>query len=184
MKISLIAAMARNGVIGLDNKLPWRLPADLAWFKKNTQGKPLLMGRKTWESLPFRPLPGRKHFVLTRSPDYQACKPNGELVAEVSVVNSLDAAIAQAENYCQTNGELDELMIIGGATIYKATLNKETQPWCERMYLTIIDDDFQGDASFPEYDNKVWTLSYTQACLADENNPHDYDFMIMDKDVL
>jgi len=80
MKISLIAAMARNNVIGLDNKLPWRLPADLAWFKKNTLGKPLLMGRKTWESLPFRPLPGRKHFVITRTDDYQACKYFQEMV--------------------------------------------------------------------------------------------------------
>jgi len=176
MKISLIAAMARNHIIGLDNKLPWSLPADLAWFKKNSMGKPLLMGRKTWESLPFRPLPGRKHFVVTRNPEYVATKPDGTLVAEVSVVDSVTKAIEQAEKYCAGQDDIEELMIMGGATIYRDTLHL-----CDRMYLTIIDEAIEGDASFPDFDMQHWQESYRQPCLADDKNRHNYDFLILDR---
>jgi len=181
MKISLIVAMARNHIIGIDNQLPWKLPADLAWFKKNSMGKPLLMGRKTWESLPFRPLPGRKHFVITRNPDYQAKKPDGTFVAEVSVLSSVNEAIAQAKTYCQNSAEshaeeINELIIMGGATIYAETLEL-----CDRMYLTIIDEDISGDAKFPQFDVNQWTENFRQECLADEKNPHNYKFVIFDK---
>lgn len=193
MKISLIVAMARNHIIGIDNRLPWKLPADLAWFKKNSMGKPLLMGRKTWESLPIRPLPGREHFIVTRNSKYQACKPDGTLVAPLPIdttatqeqtqtgnnthiCESVQQAIAQAKHYCQSRPDVDELMIMGGASIYAETLER-----CDRMYLTIIDEDIPGDASFPQFEKSQWKETFRQNHQADEKNPHHYDFVILDR---
>lgn len=133
--LTLIAAVAANGVIGKDNKLPWRLPEDLKRFKALTMGHPMIMGRKTWESLPGR-LPGRPHIVVSRNPDYRA---DG-----ATVVNSLAAAIAAA-------GDTDEVFVIGGGELYAQALAE-----ADRLQLTEIAADFDGDARFPAVDRRRW----------------------------
>jgi dihydrofolate reductase len=135
--LTLIAAVARNGVIGIDNRLPWHLPADLKHFKALTLGHTVVMGRKTWESLPasFRPLPGRRNIVVTRDGSYQA--------ASATIAMSLPAAIAAAEN--------GEAFVIGGAELYAAAL-----PLANRLQLTEIDATFEGDAYFPAIDCHHW----------------------------
>jgi dihydrofolate reductase len=134
MKLTLIAAVARNGVIGHDNQLLWHLPEDLAHFKRTTLGAPVVMGRKTWDSLParFRPLPGRRNVVLTRQPGWQA--PGAE------VAHNLDAALAGLQ-------DVPEVFVIGGAELYAAAL-----PRADALVLTEIDRDFDGDARFPAWD--------------------------------
>lgn len=168
MKISLIAAMAENRIIGFNNQLPWHLPADLAWFKKNTLNKPIVMGRKTWESLPFRPLSGRVNIIVSRDKSYQPLNKKNQLVAEALVVTSVNAAIetAQSEN-------LSELVFIGGAMLYEQVLDK-----VDDLYLTIVKGDFKGDAWFPEIDFTQWQESFSQDNEPDEKNPHRYSFKI------
>ncbi len=135
--LTLIVAVARNGVIGLDNRLPWHLPADLKHFRALTLGRTVIMGRKTWESLPnkFRPLPGRQNIVVTRSAGYAA---EGAVV-----VGSLPAAVAAAQS--------DEAFVIGGAELYAAAL-----PLADRLQLTEIDADFDGDTHFPAVAPREW----------------------------
>lgn len=135
MKIALIAAMAANRVIGKDNKMPWHLPEELGYFKQVTMGKPIIMGRKTFESIGCV-LPGRKNIVLTSNPSYYA--------EGVTVVTTLDAALAAA-NGCE------EVMIIGGARLYQQMLEK-----ADRLYLTKIELTVEGDAFFPEYQDFGW----------------------------
>ncbi|WP_435275798.1 type 3 dihydrofolate reductase [Psychrobium sp. nBUS_13] len=138
MKIAMIAAMAKNRVIGKDNKMPWHLPEELAYFKKITMGKPIVMGRNTFESI-GRPLPGRQNIVVSR---------NSELSIEgVTVVNSIDEAISAADN-------CEELMIIGGAMLYEHML-----PKADVLYLTEIELDVDGDAYFPDYNQHQWLKS-------------------------
>lgn len=137
MRLSAIVAMASNRVIGANNQLPWRLPADLARFKRLTLGHTLVMGRKTYESI-GRPLPGRTMIVVTRQRDYA---PQG-----VKVAHSVDEALALAQ------GD-DEVFIIGGAELYAQTMDR-----LDRLYLTRIDRDFPGDVSFPEVDLSTWKL--------------------------
>ncbi len=134
--LSLIAAMAKGRVIGRDNTLPWQLPEDLKHFKTTTLGKPVIMGRKTWESL-GRPLPGRRNIVISRNADYS---PTGGELAP-----SLQAAIAMA-------AEADEIFVIGGADIYRQAL-----PLAQRLYLTEIALDVAGDAHFPEFALADWS---------------------------
>jgi dihydrofolate reductase len=133
--LSLIAAMANQRVIGRDNTLPWRLPEDLQHFKRTTLGKPVIMGRKTWESL-GRPLPGRRNIVVSRNPDYLPV--GGELVS------SLEAAVA-------ATADVDEAFVIGGADLYRQAL-----PLAQRIYLTEIAGDYAGDAHFPEFAAADW----------------------------
>lgn len=135
-RLSLIAAVAANGVIGSDNALPWRLSEDLKHFKALTLGHPVVMGRKTYESI-GRPLPGRRNIVITRNPAYRAggCETMG----------SLEAALAAC------NGTTDEVFVIGGAQIYAEAL-----PLAQRLHLTEIRRDFPGDARFPEFDRDAW----------------------------
>jgi dihydrofolate reductase len=135
--MTLIAAVARNGVIGKDNVLPWHLPEDLKHFKQLTTGQAVIMGRKTWESLPerFRPLPGRLNIVVTRNPAYRA--------EGATVVSSL----AEAEKV----GAGKTAYIIGGAELYTHAL-----PFAQHMVLTEIDADVEGDAYFPSYDHAEW----------------------------
>jgi dihydrofolate reductase len=135
--LTLIAAVARNGVIGIDNRLPWRLPADLQHFKALTMGHVVIMGRKTWESLPgkFRPLPGRRNIVVTRDGSYHA--------EGATVATSLAAAIAAADG--------GEAFLIGGAELYVAAL-----PLADCLQLTEIDAAFEGDTFFPAIDPHHW----------------------------
>ena len=160
--------MAENRVIGINNQLPWRLPADLGWFKKNTLNKPIVMGRKTWESLPFRPLPGRLNIIISRDENYQALNTRSEVVLDTLVVASVDEAIKKAR---QKN--LAELMFIGGATLYQQVLDK-----VDNLYLTMVKGTFEGDAWFPKVDFSQWQEVFHQDNEPDENNPHHYSFKI------
>ncbi len=137
MIVSIIVAMDKNRLIGRDNDLPWRLPSDLAHFKKVTMNKPILMGRKTYDSI-GRPLPGRKNIVLTHDKNLE--------IEGVTVVNSLDAAMSAAR-------DAEELMVIGGGAVYERVL-----PITQRMYLSFIDGEFEGDAWFPEFDENDWEI--------------------------
>lgn len=140
MQISIIVACSRNGVIGVDNSLPWRLPEDLRHFKDVTMGKPMIMGRKTFDSI-GRALPGRTTLVVTRQRDWQR--------EGVEVCSTLDAALARAEQYL--TAEQREVMIVGGEQVYRQCL-----PLASRIYLTRIDADVDGDAFFPEFDQSQW----------------------------
>lgn len=141
MTISMIAAVARNGVIGAHNSIPWRLPSDFAFFKRTTMGKPLLMGRKTFESI-GKPLAGRINIVVTRQQGYQ---PEGVLV-----FSSLSAAIEHARTMAAADGH-DEVFIGGGAEIYS-----EAMPQADRLYITHVDLTPEGETRFPEIDPDVW----------------------------
>jgi dihydrofolate reductase len=157
-RITLIAAIARNGVIGRNNKLPWKLSADLQHFKALTMGHPMIMGRKTWESLPGR-LPGRPHIVVSRNPDYRA--------EGASVVTSLAAAIAAA-------GDTDEVFVIGGAELYSQAL-----AIADRLQLTEIAADFEGDARFPAYDRAAWQETAREQHRAESG--FDYAFVTYER---
>ncbi|MEP6343217.1 MAG: dihydrofolate reductase [Maricaulaceae bacterium] len=140
-KLSLIVARSRNGVIGVDGDLPWRLPSDLKHFKQTTLGKPVLMGRVTWESLPF-PLPGRPNLVLTRNDTYKAKK--------AEVFTDLHEMVGRGFELAGLMGEA-EVMLIGGAKLYTALL-----PFCDRCYVTEVDTMIEGDAHFPALSEFDW----------------------------
>ncbi|WP_269532517.1 dihydrofolate reductase [Chitinimonas sp. BJYL2] len=135
-KLSLIAALARNGTVGINNTLPWHLPDDLKYFKATTSGHPIIMGRKTYDSI-GRPLPGRHNIVVTRDPAWHA---DG-----VTVVHSIDEAITAA-------GKANEVFLIGGATLYAEAL-----PRADRLYLTEIEAEVEGDAFFPAWPREQFT---------------------------
>ena len=160
MKISLIAAMAENHVIGRNNQLPWRLPADLKRFKALTMGKPIVMGRKTWESL-GRPLPGRTNIVITRDIGYQA--------EGCVVVHSIDQALEVAAGS-------DEVMVIGGAKLYQQMLDR-----ADRLYLTLVKSDVEGDTWFPEFDLTQWHEVQREAHSRDDKNEFDYEFVLLER---
>jgi len=148
--------MARNRVIGRNNSLPWRLPADLQHFKRVTMGKPIIMGRKTWESLPGL-LPNRRHIVVTRQSDYQA--------ERAETASDLQQAIELA-------GDVDEVMIVGGATLYELAL-----PVADHLYMTLVDADIEGDASFPEFDLSLWQEISRDHLPPDEKNRYGMEFV-------
>ena len=160
MKLSVIVAMAANRVIGHANRLPWHLPADLKHFKATTLGKPVLMGRKTWESI-GRPLPGRTNIVITRDTAYTA---DGCVV-----VHSLDEAIRVA-------GEAEEAMVIGGAELYRQAL-----PLADTLYLTLVHGEFTGDTRFPEWRQDEWREIGRVDHEPDESNPHAYSFLTLER---
>lgn len=167
MKLSLIVALAENRVIGRDNKLPWYLPNDLKYFKQVTLGKPVIMGRKTYESI-GRPLPGRSNIIITRQPDYQPPAANDS----VKVVASLEAARELAEHICLIDGQ-QEAMIIGGAEIYSLAL-----ALVDRMYLTEVHAVVDGDAYFPEFDRDAWNKVAGEDFAATGPNPYAYSFNV------
>ena len=152
----MIVAMDDQRLIGRDNGLPWRLPADLQRFKSITMGKPIVMGRLTWESL-GRPLPGRRNIVITTRQDYTA--------EGADVVNSPEAAIALV-------AEVPEIMIIGGARLYEQML-----PMAQRLYLTRVHGCFEGDTWFPEIRDEEWLEHSREDFSADEKNPHDWSLL-------
>ncbi|HMX54154.1 MAG TPA: type 3 dihydrofolate reductase [Plasticicumulans sp.] len=158
--LSQIVAIGRNRVIGAGNALPWRLPDDLAHFKRLTLGKPVLMGRKTWESL-GRPLPGRDNLVITRNPGYHA--------AGARVFASLDTALAACS-------DAPEIMLIGGAELYAQTL-----PICDRLYLTEIDAAPDGDAFFPALDPADWRETAAEPHPADARHAHAFTWWTLER---
>ena len=159
MIISLIAALATDRVIGMENAMPWHLPGDLAWFKRNTLNKPVIMGRKTFESI-GRPLPGRLNIVISSKP--------GEHEG-VTWVTSVDAALAAA-------GDVEEVMVMGGGRVYEQLL-----PKAYRLYLTHIDAEVEGDTHFPDYEPDDWESTFSEFHDADEQNSHGYCFEILDR---
>jgi dihydrofolate reductase len=162
--------MAEDRVIGINNELPWRLPADLGWFKQNTLNKPVVMGRKTWESLPTRPLPGRTNLIVTRDKTYQPRNTKNEAV-QALLVGSVDEAIAYAQSE-----SVQELMFIGGAMLYEQVLKR-----ANTLYLTLVSGEFEGDAWFPEIDFSQWRETYRQENEPDEKNSHHYSFCIYER---
>ncbi len=164
MMISLIAALAKDRVIGMTNAMPWHLPADLAWFKANTLGKPVVMGRKTFESI-GRPLPKRLNIILSS-------QSGGD--HRVTWVTSIEQALAVAQN--TTAGDAVEVMIVGGGNIYTQFL-----PYADRLYLTHIDAEVTGDTYFPYYSANEWRRSFTKSCNADETNAYRYCFEILER---
>jgi len=160
MKISLIVALAANRVIGVDNRMPWHLSADLKRFKAITWGKPILMGRKTHESI-GRPLLGRHNIVLTADPAYRA--------EGCSVAHSLAEAMDLA-------GEAEELMVIGGASLYENFL-----PQADRLYLTLIEREFDGDTYFPAFSPEDWRESASQTVADDPSVDFTYRFLVLER---
>jgi len=157
--ISLIAALAADRIIGMENAMPWDLPADLAWFKRNTLKKPVIMGRLTFESI-GRPLPGRLNIVVSSKPG---------TTEGVTWVTSLDEAL-------QTAGDAEEIMVIGGGRVYEQMLKR-----ADRLYLTHIDAEVEGDTQFPDYEPDEWQSTFSEFHDADEQNSHSYCFEILDR---
>jgi len=161
MIISIIVAMGKNRVIGNKGKLPWHMPADMKYYRDKTKGKPIIMGRKTFESMGSKPLPDRTNIIITHDQDYKA---EGAIVA-----HSADEALKAA-------GNTEEVMIIGGSHIYKEFL-----PKANRIYLTIIEGEFKGDAFFPEYDITEWKEISYEEHERDKDNPYDYRFVVLER---
>lgn len=165
MKISLVAAVAENGVIGKNNDLPWHLPDDMKFFMTKTIGHHVIMGRKNYESLPekYKPLANRTNIVITRSQDYAA--------PGCSVVHSMDDALSIA----QASGE-EEAMVIGGAEIYKLAL-----PRAHRLYITEIKASVAGDVYFPKFDKNQWQEVSRIAHAKDDRHAYAFDFVVYER---
>ncbi|HII3840580.1 type 3 dihydrofolate reductase [Pasteurella multocida] len=159
MTFSLIVTMTKNHVIGKDNQMPWHLPADLAWFRQNTTGKPVIMGRKTFESI-GRPLPKRTNLVLSRQP---------YLHEGVIWQNSLESAVDFVK-------DSPEILLIGGGELFKQYLHK-----ADKLYLTEIQTELEGDTFFPEIVWQDWQIEYEAWRQADEKNPYDCRFLILSR---
>ena len=169
MKITFVVAVARNGVIGKDNALPWHLPEDLKFFKRVTMSKPVIMGRKTYDSI-GKPLVKRPNIVVTRNADYHA--------AGTLVVDSLETALARSESLLRMQAAPDdaEVAIIGGAQIFEAAL-----PIVDKLYFTEVHADIEGDIYFPEFDRSQWIETWREDHAACEKNPHPYSFVVLER---
>lgn len=154
-QITLIAAMGKNRAIGLNGQMPWHIPAELQHFKRQTMGKTIVMGRKTWQSI-GRPLPGRQNIVISRNSNYEA--------EGAEVVSSLQAAVDQSES--------SEIMIIGGGQLYELAL-----PMANRLILTLIDAEPEADTWFPQWQDSQWATGQVQKYAADETNPLSYQIV-------
>lgn len=159
VRVSMIAAVAENGVIGRENDMPWYIPSDLQFFKRTTLGKPLIMGRKQFESV-GRPLPKRVNIVVSRQPGYQ---PDG-----VIVINDFDAAIAHAKSIAVDDG-VDEVMIIGGGEIYRRGL-----VLADRLYITHVELQPEGDVYFPDIDPEIWDVVDTPLVAPSDKDEASY----------
>ncbi|MGG1574168.1 dihydrofolate reductase [Fictibacillus sp. NRS-1165] len=156
--ISFVFAMDENGLIGNRNELPWHLPADLQYFKKVTMGKPIVMGRKTFDSI-GKPLPGRENIILTRNESFQA--------EGCTIIHSVQQALERKE---------EEVCVIGGAEVFSLFM-----PYVQRMYITKINESFQGDTYFPEIDESEWKLVSETPGIVDGKNKYSHDFLVMEK---
>lgn len=164
-------ARARNGVIGRDGDIPWRLKSDMALFRANTLGKPVIMGRKTWESLPRRPLPGRMNIVITRDGSYsETGMSRGALVCE-----RFDEAVQIAREQAEED-EVDEICVIGGAALFELAL-----PKARRIYLTEVDADVPGDVFFPPFDEAPWKEVLREEHAAGPDDEYDFVFRVLDR---
>ena len=159
--ITFLVAMDKNRVIGRENQLPWHLPEDLKYFKRVTMGHPIAMGRKTHDSI-GRILPGRENIVITRQTDYQC---NG-----CTLFFSVDDFVKNCRN------KDEEIFVIGGAEIFK-----EIFAFADRLYITYINEEFEGDTFFPEFDLTAWELLSCEKGIRDDKNPFDYDFRIYNR---
>jgi dihydrofolate reductase len=163
-RISLVVAMDENGLIGRDGGLPWRLPDDMAWFRRVTMGKPVMMGRKTYDSIParFRPLPGRHNIIITRNRDYRA--------EGCTVVHSVAEALVAA-------GDAPEVMVAGGAMVYAAVL-----PQATHLYLTLVDGEFVGDTYFPPVNWHEWRETWRDVHEPDERHAHRFTWLVLERE--
>ncbi len=161
--LAMVVAMDKNRLIGADNGLPWRLPDDMQWFVQQTMGKPVIMGRKTYASIPakFRPLKGRHNIVLTRDRSYEA--------PGATVVHSVEDALAA--------GDAPEIIIGGGANLYAQLLPQTT-----RLYLTLVEAELEGDAYFPEFEWSAWQETFRQHHPADERHNFAFTWLILERD--
>jgi dihydrofolate reductase len=159
LSISFIVAMDIQQAIGLGNDLPWRLPADLAYFKKTTLNHTILMGRKTYESM-GKPLPSRTNVILTQNKEYEA--------EGCTIVHNVEEAVALFKN--------EEVFVIGGAEIFKLFM-----PFVDRLYITLIEHEFEADTYFPEFDIEDWNLVSSEDGIKDAKNPYDYSFLVYEK---
>lgn len=160
MKLSIIVAMDENQLIGKNNALPWYLSEDLAYFKKTTIGKTVLMGCKTYESIGF-PLPNRRNIIVSGNANLQA--------EGCELVSSIESALELTKND-------DEVMIMGGGSFYKQIL-----PSVDRLYITQIEGEFKGDTYFPEFNRDDFIETFRESHMLDEKNPHTYHFTILDR---
>jgi dihydrofolate reductase len=164
LRLSLLVAMAKNRVIGRNNRLPWHLPADLKHFKFLTMGQTIVMGRKTFESI-GKPLPGRANIIITHQTDYE--------VLGATVVNSLENALMICE---ETSTDNSENFIIGGEKLYRQTLKL-----CQRIYITEIQRDFEGDVYFPEFDLTDWKETQRDKRISDNDDRLEFHFVVLDR---
>ncbi|MBL0124218.1 MAG: type 3 dihydrofolate reductase [Betaproteobacteria bacterium] len=160
MRVNLIVAMAKNRAIGINNKMPWHLPADFAWFKKHTLGHPIIMGRKTFESI-GKPLPGRRNIVVSRNKEWRA--------EGCDVFSSLDAALASCTS-------AEQVFVIGGATLYNEAL-----PVADRLYITEVDVTTEGDTYFPVLESGAWQECWREHRASDEKNAYAMEWVILDR---
>ncbi len=167
VSLALIVAQGRNRVIGAEGRLPWRLAGDLAFFKRTTMGAPILMGRRTWESLPKRPLPGRANIILSRNWQYPA--------EGARVYTTLAPALAAARAMAVRAGK-PEAFVIGGAALYEMAL-----PFADRIYITDVDAAPEGDVFFPELDARQWRASELERAPAGGGNDHAYSIRRLDR---
>lgn len=167
LHIAFVVAIADNGVIGRANGLPWRLSGDMAWFKRITTGKPVIMGRKTWDSLPRKPLPNRPNIVVTRDAGFRA--EGAEVAASVEAALMRGRALAEAAG-------ADEIMVIGGAQIYDAALDA-----ADRLYITEVHAEPEGDVSFPSFNPREWREVSRERHAAGEKDTADYSFVVLER---
>jgi dihydrofolate reductase len=167
VRLALVVAMSDNGVIGRDGGLPWHLRSDLKRFKEITQFKPIIMGSTTWDSLPKKPLPGRLNIVLSRDPRMEA---EGGIIC-TSLMEALDIAREHA-----ADDGADEICVIGGANVYEQTL-----PKADRLYVSHVHADVEGDAHVPPIDPAVWQVTSEESFSKTENDDHDFTLRVYDR---
>lgn len=167
MIVSLVVAVAENGVIGRNGQLPWRMPSDLKAFRRLTMGKPIIMGRKTWDSLPRKPLPGRTNIVLSRD---QSFEPGGAVACETWM-----EAVEIAKEQAADDGA-EEVCVIGGRALFELAL-----PKAKRLYLTDVAARVEGDVHFPEFDESAWTQVRREEHPAGEGDDHAFVFRLLER---